>query len=278
MRIVIIILALLLASITARSFDLVSSRGPGAGRAILLSQSTGLDLASVPTGGIGIGEYRFDVGYNRRFELSDLDQMYMAGAYRWKQVTFALGGSQFGKSELYAEKIFKGTVAWNYQRYVFGLTGSVEKIEFGAGYAGLDAATIGVGGAVRFQKLFLALALDNLTRPSLEDGGDKTEITCNLHGELIGKGSISTQVNGRFVKGADPRLSLGQRIPLSPTAGLHWGISTEPLEYGGGFDIGVRSISLSYLVSIHPALGLTHTVGFSVGPRPVRRTTGGEFE
>lgn len=278
MKTAVTILAVLLLGASVQPYDLQPSRGPGAGRTILLSESNALDLASVPTGGIEMAGYRFDAGYNRRFELSELDQVYLAGAFRYKSVSLAIGGSQFGKSALYTEKTFKTTVAWHFRKYVFGLTGSTRSYEFGGEYPRLSASTLGLGGAVRFQRLFFALAIDNLTHPTLYERAEPTEVTYALHGELIGKGNISTLVNAIFQKGETTRLALGQRIPLSAVAGLYWGISTEPLEYGGGLDIGVGSFDLSYMVSVHPTLGVTHTIGFGVGPQKARTALRGEFE
>ena len=55
-------------------------------------------------------------------------------------------------------------------------------------------------------------------------------------------------------------LGLGQKIRLSRQASFFWGVATKPLTYGGGVRFLFKNLAISYATTIHPDLGLTHTI------------------
>jgi hypothetical protein len=68
-----------------------------------------------------------------------------------------------------------------------------------------------------------------------------------------------------FEQAQKPRFSLGQRILLAGTSALLIGISTSPLQYGGGLELGIKQGGISYDAAYHPVLGLTQTITVSYG-------------
>jgi hypothetical protein len=281
-RIVRSTVAMLLISVVTvagvRAYDLMSPRGTGMGNTVVLSSPTAANLVNVVGIGLGRGQWRLDGGYNRRFELADLDRVYLAGAWRWRQWLLAAGAQQFGNPDLYAEQLLKGSVAFRFDSLCFGASLSGMQVQLGNGYGTLRASTVGVGVSYRRGRLLGALAADDLTSPRLVAGSRATLPSYSALMEILGFGSYSITGRMTLQRNQTPQFALGQIISLSGHGSLFWGFSTAPTEYGGGFEIYIPSGSLSYATSVHPVLGFTHTVSFSYGSALTRAKKGNGFE
>ena len=279
MRIVLLVFVLVSALLPRHTaaFGMIGSKGIGMGRTVVLSHSSATTLVNVP-GGIVRSGWMLEGGYNRRFELSDLDHLFLAGAVRWRNLTVAVGASQFGKPELYAEQLLKGSFAICHDSLVVGGSLSAMQVQIGGGYVALRAATCGLGVSYRTRRLLLAAEADNLTRPSLIHGSVKREPLYSVYAEMIGLGSYSVTARATLVKRQKPQFALGQVIRLSKRGSFFWGISTKPLEFGGGIELSIRSGTVSYATSIHPVLGFSHTVSFAYGSGQDSSPTGDGFE
>jgi len=251
----------------ARSFDLTTSRGPGMGRTQMLSRSSASTLVNLPSGGIKSGEWHVESGYNRRFELRDLDQSFLAAAYRRKAITAALGLSQFGKGDLYSERTMKASLAYRIDSVSIGMSLSGMLVDIGSGYGQLRAATVGVGASYRRARWFTTIVIDNLTSPRLAENSVTVKPILSFYTELIGRGSFSVTGRATFQETESPQYALGQRISLSGGSAFFWGLSSAPLEYGGGIELHLRDIRLFYATTIHPVLGLSHTVAVAYRSR-----------
>lgn len=250
---------------SAAGYDFITSRAVGLGQGELLSHPTASEFVNLPAGGFSDREWRIETGFNRAYDLADFNQFFIAGGYRRGRYSAALGFSQFGKSELYAEQVAKGSFSMHFDSITIGLTGSALMVRFGGNYANLNAATIGLGGSMRFRDAIAAISIDNLTSPKLWQGAVPARPQFGLYGEFRGKKTFSLVSRALFEKEQAPRFSLGQRVILSPGAALLLGISTEPLQYGGGLEIGVSGGLISYNAAYHPVLGLTQTIAVSYG-------------
>lgn len=261
----------------AHGYDLMTGKGIGMGHTLVLTAPSATTQVNLPTAACEPGKWHLEGGYNRRFELSDLDQLFLAGAVRVRSFTFALGVSQFGKTDLYAEQTIKGSVTFHYRRLSFGPTISGMQVEIGDGYGGLRAATVGGGLAVTWPRVALGLSADNLTRPSLIEGSLPAEPVYALYSELEGHGAYT--INGRIAweKRQDPQYGIGQTIRLTERGTFFWGVAFNPMEYGGGIEIGLADGKIAYATSVHPVLGFSHTVSFSYGS-PVKRQPNGQDE
>ncbi|UCC43139.1 MAG: hypothetical protein JSU65_08280 [Candidatus Zixiibacteriota bacterium] len=261
----------------SEAFEFLTSRGDGLGGCLLLEQTSAPALVSVPTGGIKDREWKVEAAYNRKFDLSALDDIFLAGAWRHRSVSMALGLQQFGQTDYYAERTLKVSGAYHYDSVSVGLSVSGMLIDIGSGYGRLKSATFGVGASYRHGRWFLALAADDLNTPRLYETSPGLKPRVSLYGELVGKGSFSVLGRSTFQRLEKPQFGLGQRLRLSSGSAFFWGLSTAPLKYGGGLDLRIDQLMITYSTSIHPELGLTHTLSIAYGgPKPPRE--GDEFD
>jgi hypothetical protein len=198
--------------------------------------------------------------------LSDLDQVYLAGTKRWRRWTISLGASQFGKTDFYAEQLLKGSISFQYDSLGIGASLSALQVQIGDNYGTLRAVTAGFGLSYRWRRILAAVTVDNLTQPKLTDYSEGIPSVYSLYTELLGKGGAYS-VTGRITLEDEqkPQFGLGQIIRLSPRGSFFWGISSAPLEFGGGLEVYIPSGSLTYATSVHPVLGFSHTVSFIYG-------------
>lgn len=273
----ILLLLTVAAALPAGGFDLMTPRGAGMGKTTPLSLASATAQANIRSRGLKAGAWNLESGYDRRFELADLDQIYLAAAAGWRRWTFATGVSQFGRTDLYAEQLIKGSVSFQYDSLTAGASLSAMQVQLGNGYGQLSAMTAGVGLSYRWQRLVWGITADNLTRPKLTQYSEGIPPVYSLHAELMGKNGAYS-VTGRVTVEDEqkPQFGLGQIIRLSRRGSFFWGISSAPLEFGGGLEIYVASGSLIYASSVHPDLGFTQTVSFTYGS--ARQVSKGEDE
>jgi hypothetical protein len=280
MRRLSIILAAVVVAVGADvvAFDFLTTQGDGMGRTVLLSHPTPTVLVSVPSDGLANGEWRLETGYNRRYDLADLDQFFIAGSYRWRSLTGSLGLSTLGKSDTYLETAGKLGLAYHRNRLTVGAAISGRKLEFGGGYAGLNAISLGIGATVRTKYVLLSIVGDNVNTPLFHAYAVEISPVYALHGEFVGAESYS--ITGRITleRDKDAQLGLGQKIFISRSGAVFWGIGTKPLEYGGGVELAYKAGILSYAFSIHPVLGFSQTISISVGGGFAPRDKTDEFK
>ncbi len=198
------IVCVLALATAAHAFDMRDARYGGLGRSSLLSRPNAVNLVNLAGDGLVSGAYQIDMGYNRRFELADLDYMFVAGAWKYRQMTVALGASQFGKSELYAEQLLKGSIAVRYHAFTFGVAPSAMQVQIGNGYGTLRAATLGAGVTFSVRSFKVNLVADNLTSPKLFDHSAATKPTYTLVSEYFGHRAFSVTGQVRAEDGQPP--------------------------------------------------------------------------
>jgi hypothetical protein len=245
------------------AFEFITGRGTGLGQAVILSRSAASVLVSVPNDGIADRELKLELGVNRKFELKDLDQAYIAAVYRRHGFTYTLGLSQFGYRDLYSERTVKIGAAWHFNRLTVGTNVSAMLVYFGGGYERLSAATLGGGLSYRTKRIIGAVAVDNLTSPRLDPNSKAVNPKYAAYLEIIGEGTYSVVGRMTLEKSERPQFAIGQKIDVSSYGSLFWGLSTAPLQYGGGFEVIIRKSHITYSTSYHPVLGFSHTVSVS---------------
>ena len=245
------------------AFDFTTGRGTGLGESVILSRSSASVLVSVPSAGITDGEMKLELGANRKFEMKDLDQAFVAVAYRRRSFIYALGLSQFGHRDLYSEQTAKAGVAWHIDSLTIGTTLSAMLVYFGGDYERLSSVTFGGGISYRTRRTMGAVTVDNITSPRLEEGSLAINPIYSAYLEVYGKGPHSIIGRVTLEKTERPQFVLGQKIDVSKHGALFWGLSTAPFQYGGGLEIRFNKSRISYAASYHPTLGFTHTGSLS---------------
>ncbi|MFH2049363.1 MAG: hypothetical protein ABIJ12_07945, partial [bacterium] len=167
--------------VSGNAFDFSSGRGIGLGKSVLLSESSASSLVALPGAGINNNQWKLEIGVNRKFEIKDLDEILVSGAYRKGNISFSLGLSQLGYPELYSEKTLKLGSAYYLNDFSFGMSLSGLFLDFGGGYEGLSAFTFGLSANYHKKNYYASFMADNLTSPKLEDNSPEFEPKFNLY-------------------------------------------------------------------------------------------------
>lgn len=259
----VVLLSVMAAS--GEAFELATAREAGLGRGMILSEATASGLVMTPTTGIAPGEWKAELGGLRRYELGELDEVHVAGAYRRGDVTLALGMAQFGEADLYAETTVRVAGGYNFGSLGVGGSLSGRLVSFGGGYDDLTAGTVGLSVTWQYERVRVAVVGDNLTRPKYHDEAEAFGRKVNLFAELIGEGKFSVLGRAEFEEEWRPRFGFGQRLEIVDAAAVFFGLTTEPLTFGGGIDIMHDGARITYAASYHPVLGLTHALAVGYG-------------
>lgn len=247
------------------AFDFVSPTGLSAGKTSSLSTPGSSDLLNLPVGGPSPKWWRVETGLSRSYDLRDLDIVFVSGAYRMRNVTFALGYSQFGHADLYSEKLIKGSISLGRNSLAFGVNGSFMSLGFGGGYQSLSAVAFGFGAGWQSTKWRVAGTVDDLNSPSFADSDPARQPNLSFHGEFISGSSYSLLGRVTLQKDQQAQFGAGQRIFIKQTSALLWGFTTAPFTFGGGIELGLGSSRITYAANYHPTLGLTQLISVSYG-------------
>ncbi len=258
--------------VPGKAFDFSSGRGIGLGKSVLLSESSASSLVALPGAGINSNQWKLEIGVNRKFEIKDLDEILISGAYRKGNISFSIGLSQLGYPELYSEKTIKVGSAYYLNDFGLGMSFSGLFLDFGGGYEGLNAFTFGLSANYNKNNYYASFMADNLTSPKLEVNSPEFEPKFNLYFEYNTRKSFSVTARTTFETRQKPQFAIGQVIDISADASILWGLSSEPIIYGGGLEYDFNSMLFDYTVSYHPVLGFTHGISISYGSKGIGET------
>jgi len=263
MKTAIVIIFVLLISAALFAYDIEGGRQMGMAGTIIMSEPSAHGLLNCPIDNLYPGQFVIESSANRKYGLADLDQISFLTAYRFKKFTAAFGFSQFGTPDYYTEKIIKTVFSYHVNSITPMLITSGRLIEIGDVFGKLRAASIGIGVSYHEDNYYFGLTLDDINNPKIAKNVEGESIKLNIFAEISGGEKHS--VTGRLIleKYEKPFLSLGQFIHLTKTNGLFWGMSLNPLKYGGGFEIVYKKFSVDYGVSHHPVLGFSHSISLS---------------
>ncbi|MCX6825936.1 MAG: hypothetical protein NTV06_01515 [candidate division Zixibacteria bacterium] len=233
------------------AYDIDAGRRIGMGGTVILSSPMG-DLTA-------------EMGFERRFDLSELDRYYAIIGYRYKNVTGAIGFSQFGESNYYTEKLLKATAAIRLRMFTGGLLVGCKMIDIGNGYGSFRAGSVGLMGGMDCRKLHLGFVADNINQPKLADNAEPDKAVFSLYGEIEGPSIYSITCRAEFREFEKPAMSIGQYIRLIGKNAIFWGITGNPMTYGGGIEMCKSGLIINYAVSYHPVLGLRHNISLGFG-------------
>jgi len=256
---------ILLAPVTVLGYGITGGRDVGLGGAVLLSAPVASDLASCPFAVIESRHLVVESGYSRKFELSDMDELYVGAGYRRGFVTGVVGLSQFGKTDYYVEQLLRAGLAATYKYYSLGILISGKMVEFGNRTDDFLAAALGVAAGVNYGRYHIGLTADNLNHPRVAENSEPDYRRVGLYVELEGPSRYS--ICGRLLleEHAKPRATIAQYIQLFRENALYWSVGTQPMTYGGGVEVAYSRLKIRYSVSHHPVLGFTQAVSLGTG-------------
>ncbi len=255
-----IIAIFLISAIPVLAFDFGAGRNQGMGGTILLSTPLASDLLICPGAQLVDKQILLESGFQRRYELKDLDRVFVAGGYRYRFIYGAIGYSQFGRSNYYAEKNWKGLIGGRYRWFSIAIVAGGNNREFGNGYGSYSMQSFGIGGGANLKRVYLGFLADNLNEPRLAGSSSPERANYSIFGEVEGTKVFSITARATMEKYEKPILALGQFVHLSGKNAIFWGVSGNPLTYGGGVELHYSFMVVDYAVSYHPVLGFSHNI------------------
>lgn len=257
---VLILMTLVFVASTS-AFDFITNRGNGMARTLVISQPSASSLLQLPSTGIDKGEWIIEMGAIREFEIKELDRAYFAAATRFGNYIVAVGLSQLGQRDYFAERTGKLSLSYNYFDYSFMVSISGIDYSFGGAYDPQRAGTLGAGVTYSYRRLNLGASVDNFNSPKIVESSPAVNPIYSVYGEFIGKGAYSVTARGTFEKDRSAQLALGQKVDVSDRGTIFWGFQTKPFQMGGGFDVWYsRQSAITYAGSYHPVLGFSHNL------------------
>ncbi|MBN2227374.1 MAG: hypothetical protein JW763_08410 [candidate division Zixibacteria bacterium] len=245
---------------TVLGYGITGGRDIGLGGAVLISAPTASELLVCPFAMIEKDRLLIESGYSRKFELSDLEEVYASAGYRFGAVTASVGISQLGRSDYYLEQLLRAGLAASYRDYTIGLIISGKTVEFGNRVDDFRAAAIGVTAGVNHGRYHFGICADNLNHPKIADNSEPDYRRVGIYLELEGPARYSLCGRLLMEEHARPRATVAQYFRLYHDNAIFWHVSTRPMTYGGGVEIAYSRLRVRYAVSHHPALGFTHAV------------------
>jgi len=260
MRTVLIIILIFALMPELYAYDFKSGLETGMGETVLLSKPSAYGLLECPGNILLDRQFVVESGWNRKYELADLDCVSLAAAGRFGSFGGAIGFWQMGTPDYYTDKVLRAAFSYYYDSFTASLITSGRIVEIGDGFGTYRAASVGLGAAYRYKNYFFGLTFDDLNGPKIVENADGENIKANLFAEI--KGGTRHSVAGRIIleKYEKPIISLGQYIYVHEKNALFWGLSQNPLTYGGGFEAEYKNLSIIYGASYHPVLGFSHNI------------------
>ena len=236
----------------------------GTGGTIALVCPSARELLIMHSGAMVDGRWLLESGYQRRFNMSALDEPYAAAAWRRGIIAGALGVSQFGSGDFYSELSIRGGLFAHFNNMSAGLTVLERQVSFGGDYDDVRASSLNAGVSAAWSRLRLALAIDNLASGALSEDDPENERVYTVYAHWIGVGAWSLGGRVTLEDGNEPQFGLGQWVDISAHGTFFWGVSTSPLLYGGGILLKLGVSELSYATTWHPVLGFTQAISISL--------------
>jgi hypothetical protein len=255
-----IVILVVIPSAGAYEYDV--GRQSGMAGCVLLSSPVASDMLTCPGGSLKDKELGLEAGYQRKYELSDLDRVFAVGCYRYRRFSGAIGVSQFGRSDYYVEQLLKSALTFSYDPFAVSAMLSGKLLEIGSGdrRQTLRAAAFGLAGGINYRKYHVGFVVDNLNGPKLVENGQADNALYGIYAEIEGPSMFSITGRVAWEKNEKPVLAVGQYIRVHERSAVFWGLSNNPLAYGGGVEITYANFDLMYAVSYHPVLGFSHNI------------------
>lgn len=243
----------------AGAFDLESGRSYGLGGATLLSDPSALDLINMSAIQTRENGLKLELGLQRRYQLSELDQAVFGAVYRRRWFSVGLGFQQMGKSSYYSEKTVRSSLVFHFRRLSLGASISGRWYQFGGAYQTLGAGSVGLAAGAEIERILLAVRLENLNGPRLYEGAESEPRILSVEMEYLSSGAFTLSGQAEFRENRSPSLGVGQSARLSRRARMFWGVAFRPLLYGAGLEVEVSGYRLLYSGWFHPDLGYSHS-------------------
>lgn len=211
--------------------------------------------------------YLFDIGWERKFQLKELDRMYLSTSMTTSFGSMSVGFDQFGLTDLYSEKTARLTLSHSFGNVGGGILLEGSQVSFARGYQSLSKASVGCGISASFSKLAFAIAGYDLNSPSYDSHSPATPRNGRIYAEYSGANRATASAYLGVTEKSKPQFGFGQRLSISESADLLFGAETLPTEYSAGLLFSHGKSLFSYAATYHADLGISHlmSIGFGLG-------------
>lgn len=251
----------------ASAFDLPGSRSWSTGGALPLSDPSASTVVRMPWLADSPGHLKVELLFGRQYEIPEFTEGGLATSLSFGHAALSFGAAQFGDPNLYSETTFRwGGGVWH-GRFGAGGCLSYRRIEFGQSDAvaieAVDALSLDLGAAARMGRLSLSGLAANINRPRLSEHSSAVEPRYTLFAELVGLSVFSLTARLTAEDHQRPQFGLGQMVTPSRDLRLLWGLSTNPIRFGGGMELRWRELVIGYDADYHLDLGLSQMVSLA---------------
>lgn len=212
----------------------------------------------------GSAAWRLSSAYERRFDISELDEVYLATLASYSKFSVGLSLANRPGTAYYKETNLNFGLSYSIVNELTLLVGGKLQMITGSGSSvSWDRATLWHGTAgLRFDhsRFHAAVVAERLGHARLGLHYIYEPIG-HLYTEWCYAKDYSLLGGATFEKFQTPSFALAHILPLGESVIASLGFRTAPTEYTGGVDIGLGTIHFVYGAAIHPVLGFTHSVG-----------------
>jgi hypothetical protein len=231
------------------------------------SLSNPSSAAMISTPGLIASEYgySFDLGWERKYQLKEFDQIFLSTTVVTPIGAISAGFDQFGTTNLYREKTARLVLSHLFGDIGGGILIEGSQVSFQDGYSSLSRFSLGCGVSVAYSHLVFAVTGYDLNSPSYADGSLATSPNGRFQVEYNGANSATASAYLKCTDNAKPQFGIGQRLNLSSQAELIFGAETLPTEYSAGLLLWRGKSCFSYAATYHADLGVSHIMSFGFG-------------
>lgn len=242
------------------SADIVANGGSPS-----LSNPSSSAMISIPGLTTSESKYLFDIGWERKYQLRELDQMYLSVTVSTPIGSISAGFDQFGTTNLYQEKTARMVFSHPFGNVGGGILIEGSQVSFQEGFESLSRLSLGCGMSATYSSLTVAVAGYDLNSPSYADGSLAASPNGQVYVEYSGANNARASAYLKCSDQSKPQFGIGQRLSISSQADLLFGAETLPTEYSAGVHLKHGKSVFSYAATYHADLGISHVMSFGFG-------------
>ena len=252
-------------TLTVSAGDFPLSRADGFGGAALISEPTASEIAELGLSLPDETKLLIDIGYKREYQLPELDNLYFAGAGRYKKITISGGVSQFGDPELYTEKNYLvGTGCDFKDKNYTALIYKRKVTEFNQLYPAVSTQSLAWSISIHFENLYFSWLIETDNNAGENSSFDFSSYDISFNTGIISSKIFYTAARISIENSGEKQFGIGQQIQLYPECSILFGYESNPRLIGGGIILTWAEKSISYTTAFHPVLGFTYTISLQI--------------
>lgn len=204
--------------------------------------------------------------YRRLYNLSELDQLWIASSCKYNRLAVGVSFSNCGEADILTENQILIGLSYDLIDPLLQIGSGIgyHWIDFGLdGYNNLTRFVFDIGFAGEYSKLIYHVTLYDISRSRYTENDPSTEIgyRMGIGIQKLDDFTVNFELSGS--KNDPTRFHFGQEFVLQEYLVLRFGFMTEPTLPSAGFGIVYSKLRLDYAVNRHSRLDESHSLGIS---------------